>query len=65
MRDLNPADLVVRCSKWDEKELRYSAGVSLTWLTGMGPITFAFAVPFNYGPYDEKEKFSFEFGRVF
>lgn len=64
-RDLNPADLVVRCSRWDANALRYSAGVSLTWLTGMGPITFALAVPFNYGPYDEKEKFSFQFGRTF
>ena len=61
----DPAEINVRCSEFSADELRYSAGVSVSWLTRMGPMTFALAVPFNAAPYDEEERFSFEMGRTF
>lgn len=53
------------CDDFDASLIRYSAGVSVTWLTGLGPMTFGLAVPFNDGPFDEKESFQFEIGRTF
>ena len=58
-------EIVLRCSEVSVDELRYSAGISVTWLTGMGPMTFALSVPFNGAPWDEEEAFSFELGRTF
>ncbi len=46
-------------------ELRYSAGASLTWITGIGPIAFSWAVPFNEAPEDDVQKFQFSIGRTF
>jgi outer membrane protein insertion porin family len=53
------------CSSFDASELRYSVGVAVTWLTGLGPMTFGLAKPFNAGEFDEKETFQFELGRTF
>jgi len=53
------------CDDFDYDLLRYSAGVSVTWLTGMGPMTFGLAKTFNVGPFDEDETFQFELGRTF
>jgi outer membrane protein insertion porin family len=53
------------CSNFDASELRYSVGVAVTWLTGLGPMTFGLAKPFNAGEFDEKETFQFELGRTF
>lgn len=53
------------CSDFDEGELRYSAGISVTWITGLGPMTFGLAKPFNDGEFDETETFQFELGRTF
>ena len=58
-------EILVRCPEPSADELRYSAGLSVTWLTGMGPMTFALAIPFNSAPWDEEERFSFELGRTF
>ena len=58
-------EIVLRCPEPSVEELRYSAGLSVTWLTGMGPMTFALAIPFNSAPWDEEERFSFELGRTF
>ena len=46
-------------------ELRYSAGVGLTWYTGFGPMTFSLAKPLNAGDFDEEEVFQFTLGRGF
>ena len=62
---VDPAEINIRCSELSVDELRYSTGVSVTWLTRMGPMTFALAMPFNGAPYDEEERFSFEMGRTF
>mgnify|MGYP005847366729 CR=1 FL=1 len=55
----------VACSEPELGELRYSVGVGLTWLTGLGPLTFGIARAFNTGPLDEEEFFQFELGRTF
>jgi len=58
------SEITVRCEDFSADALRYSAGFSVTWLTGMGPMTFVLARPFNVGPFDEEETFSFELGRT-
>ena len=58
------SEITVRCEDFSTDALRYSAGFSVTWLTGMGPMTFVLAKPFNVGPFDEEETFSFELGRT-
>jgi outer membrane protein insertion porin family len=53
------------CSDFDAGDLRYSVGVAVTWLTGLGPMTFGISKPFNEGPFDKSESFQFELGRTF
>ncbi len=53
------------CFDFDMDEMRYSAGVGLSWLSGFGPLTFAIAKPFNTKEFDEKESFQFELGKTF
>jgi len=53
------------CDEIDLNLLRYSVGFSLTWITGMGPMTFGIAKAFNYSDSDETEFFQFELGRTF
>ena len=53
------------CSDFDLDEVRYSAGVGVTWLTGLGPMTFAYSRVFNDSPLDEREGFQFELGASF
>ncbi len=62
--DFDPSTITVRCEDFSTDALRYSAGFSVTWLTGMGPMTFVLSKPFNVGPFDESETFSFELGRT-
>ncbi len=48
------------------KGIRYSAGVSLTWMSPLSPIVFSFAVPLNNDKKVDKTRgFSFNFGTVF
>lgn len=46
-------------------DLRYSAGLSLTWLTAIGPLAFSIAQPINDGPEDRTEFFQFSLGQTF
>ena len=61
--DCGPTQL--NCDNVDFGQLRYSAGVGLTWITGFGPLTFSLAKPFNEGEYDQDEMFQFTLGRGF
>lgn len=61
----NCADASVYCLDLSEGELRYSAGLAVTWITGFAPISFALAVPLNEKEGDESESFQFELGRTF
>ncbi len=46
-------------------EIRYSAGVALSWITPMGPLSFVLARPLNDKPGDETEFFQFSLGQTF
>ncbi len=54
-----------QCFDFDVDELRYSVGFGMTWLTGLGPMTFSIAKPFQTQGFDEEERFQFELGRTF
>jgi outer membrane protein insertion porin family len=53
------------CLEFELANLRYSAGISLTWITGFGPLGFAISKPFQEGEFDEVEVFQFSLGQVF
>jgi outer membrane protein insertion porin family len=57
-------DVSITCDDFDVNELRYSAGVAVTWITGLGPMSFALAFPMNVGELDDEETFQFELGRT-
>jgi len=38
----------LNCHGFDEKKLYGSYGISLTWMSTFGPLTFSYARPFNY-----------------
>ena len=53
------------CFDFSLDDLRYSVGLGVSWLTGLGPMTFSIAVPFQTQDFDEEERFQFELGRTF
>lgn len=53
------------CFDIDADELRYSAGIGVTWLSGFGPLTFAIAKPLNASELDREEVFQFTLGQTF
>lgn len=46
-------------------DLRYSAGLGLSWLTPVGPLTFSVAQPLNAKDDDESQVFQFSLGQTF
>ena len=54
-----------RCLDFDTRELRITTGFSVSWLSPMGPMSFALTQPLNDKPGDEVERFSFEMGQTF
>ena len=54
-----------QCLDFDVGEVRLTTGVAVSWLSPMGPMSFALAHPFNSKPGDEVERFSFEVGQTF
>ena len=57
--------VATNCFDFSVDDLRYSVGVGVTWLTGMGPMSFSVAKPFQTQGFDEEERFQFELGRTF
>jgi outer membrane protein insertion porin family len=57
--------VALNCFDYSLDDMRYSVGVGMTWLTGLGPMTFSFSKPFQTQPFDEEERFQFELGRTF
>ncbi|GAA0574905.1 outer membrane protein assembly factor BamA [Halomonas salifodinae] len=61
-----PAGETSRCeSGIDLGELRYSAGIGLSWLTPVGPLTFSIAEPLNDESGDDTQFFQFSLGQTF
>ena len=58
-------EVSVNCFGFERENFRYSVGLGVSWLSGMGPLTFSIAQPFQTQPFDEKEVFQFELGRTF
>jgi len=50
---------------FDEDEVRYSAGVGLTWVSPIGPLTFSYAKPLNDKPGDRVQELQFSVGANF
>jgi outer membrane protein insertion porin family len=55
----------LNCFDIDAGELRYSAGIGVTWISGFGPMTFSLAQPLNASDIDREEVFQFTLGRGF
>ncbi len=51
-----------RVDSFNGDELRYSAGLSVKWLTPMAPLTFSYGIPLNDQDGDRVEKFQFTLG---
>ena len=49
----------------DNSKLRSSTGISLEWISPLGPLTFTLAETISSAPGDLKESFSFEIGTAF
>jgi outer membrane protein insertion porin family len=46
-------------------ELRYSAGIGLSWISPVGPLKLSYAKPLNALPRDRLERFQFQMGTGF
>ncbi|NKB32036.1 MAG: outer membrane protein assembly factor BamA [Pseudomonadales bacterium] len=57
--------LLNNCANFDVGELRYAAGVSVTYLSPFGPLTFYAAVPFGDKEGDDTKTFDFTVGTGF
>ena len=51
--------------KFDLGELRYSTGVTASWLSPIGPLKFSLGTPLNKKNQDESETFQFQLGTTF
>jgi outer membrane protein insertion porin family len=57
--------LLRNCSDFDVGELRLAAGISVTYLSPFGPLTFYLATPLKEGPNDDTKSFDFTVGTGF
>ena len=53
------------CSDFDAGELRFAAGISITYLSPFGPLTFYLATPLKEGENDDVKTFDFTIGTGF
>jgi outer membrane protein insertion porin family len=51
--------------KVEFKQLRYSAGLGISWISPVGPLKISYAEPLNAQPTDQKERFQFQIGTGF
>ncbi|MCL2346320.1 MAG: outer membrane protein assembly factor BamA [Desulfobulbus sp.] len=59
-KDMNGAN-----QKMSLSDLRYSTGVSASWISPMGPLKFSLGVPINKKSGDDTEAFQFQMGTTF
>jgi outer membrane protein insertion porin family len=50
---------------FDLSDLRYSTGLSASWLSPVGALTISFAYPLNEKDGDDTQEFQFGFGQTF
>ncbi|MDF1692841.1 MAG: outer membrane protein assembly factor BamA [Zhongshania sp.] len=55
----------LNCTTPGASDLRYSAGIGATWITGFGPLTFSLGRALNPEKIDDTEIFQFSLGRSF
>ena len=55
----------LNCTDFDLGELRTSAGLAVTWLSGFGPLSFSLGSPLQHNDIDERQSFQFSMGRAF
>ena len=60
-----PDDYQGRFSNFNFKDLRYSTGVALSWVSPVGPLKFSLAKPLNAKQDDKTQVFQFTLGTVF
>ncbi len=60
-----PNDIEGRYKNISLADLRYSAGMAVTWISPMGPIKLSLAKPLRSMPDDEEQIFQFQLGQVF
>jgi outer membrane protein insertion porin family len=60
-----PDDYMGRYSSFNFKDLRYSTGIALSWISPVGPLKFSLAKPLNPKPDDRTQVFQFTLGTVF
>lgn len=60
-----PDDYQGRYANFNFKDLRYSTGVALSWISPVGPLKFSLAKPLNAKPDDRTQVFQFTLGTVF
>lgn len=58
-------EIQLNCYEPSVSDMRFAAGVGVTWLSGFGPLTFSLAKPFNASEYENKEVFQFSMGNTF
>ncbi|WP_426417347.1 outer membrane protein assembly factor BamA [Aestuariirhabdus sp. LZHN29] len=63
--DCERSSVITNCSNVKFSEMRISAGVGLTWITAMGPLSFTLATPLKDQPDDDTEVFQFALGQSF
>jgi len=51
--------------RYDISDLRYSAGVGLSWFSPFGPLKLVLAKPLNDKPNDDTQILQFQFGQQF
>lgn len=59
---LDTGNVFSNLENFDAKQLRYSAGISGSWLSPLGPLVLSVAIPLNAVVGDQKENFQFSFG---
>jgi outer membrane protein insertion porin family len=60
-----PGDMNGLYNKFSFSDLRYSAGLAVTWVSPMGPIKLSLAKPLNASHDDKTQIFQFQLGQVF
>ncbi len=60
-----PYDYLDRYNNISLKDLRYSAGLAVTWYSPFGPIKLSLAKPIRSQPDDRRQLFQFQLGNVF